>query len=273
MAFGAAKSKQRDLKKYRYELIAVFRQFRKRVRYTPLLRTGSHRMRLEDLNWMDVERYLEQDSRVILVTGATEQHAYLSLLTDILIPSRIAFAVAEREGVLVAPPLNFGVSGHFAEFPGTISLSQPTFELVLSEVVDSLLHQGFSRFFVLNGHGGNHFPRSLQDLDLEGVARVQWYDWWRESATKAFEADHNLKLSHVNWGENFPFTRVSEMPEGVKPPVNLERLNDGESVREVIEDGCYGGPYQVDDALMLELFDRVVADVCERVRAMRETEA
>lgn len=55
-------------------------------------------MRFQDLNWMDVERYLEHDNRVILITGATEQHAYLSLLTDILIPSRMALAAAEQEG-------------------------------------------------------------------------------------------------------------------------------------------------------------------------------
>jgi creatinine amidohydrolase len=108
-------------------------------------------MRLQDLNWMDVEKYLEQDSRIILVTGATEQHAYLSLFTDILVPSRLALAVADREGVLVAPPLNFGVSNHFSEFPGTVSLSQSTFELVLSEVVESLFHQGFTRFLSSTG--------------------------------------------------------------------------------------------------------------------------
>ncbi len=32
-------------------------------------------MRLEDLTWMDVERYLEQDDRLMLVLGSTEQHA------------------------------------------------------------------------------------------------------------------------------------------------------------------------------------------------------
>jgi creatinine amidohydrolase len=227
-------------------------------------------MRLQDLNWMDVEKYLEQDSRIILVTGATEQHAYLSLFTDILVPSRLALAVADREGVLVAPPLNFGVSNHFSEFPGTISLSQSTFELVLSEVVESLFHQGFTRFFILNGHGGNCFPQRLQDFYMDGMARVQWYDWWRERAVRAFEADHHLKLDHANWGENFAFTRVSDMPEGEKPPVNLERLEDGESYRDVIEDGSFGGPYQVDDALMQELFERVVNEVCQRVRAMRD---
>lgn len=75
-------------------------------------------MRLQDLNWMDVEQYLETDSRIILITGATEQHAYLSLLTEILIPARLADAVSEQTGVLVAPPLNFGVSQFFWRVSG-----------------------------------------------------------------------------------------------------------------------------------------------------------
>ena len=36
-------------------------------------------MRMEELNWMDVEEYLKQENRVILVLGACEQHGYLSL--------------------------------------------------------------------------------------------------------------------------------------------------------------------------------------------------
>lgn len=226
-------------------------------------------MRLQDLNWMDVQRYLESDDRIILITGATEQHGYLSLLTDVQIPQRIALAVAEREGVLVAPPLNFGVSPLFADFPGTISLSQPTFELVLVEALESLLHQGFNGFFILNGHGGNQMPLRFADFNDEGVARIVWYDWWRESAVRAFEAETGLKLDHANWGENFPFNRVADVPAGEKPPVNLELQDEGMSVREILGDGSFGGPYQVEDALMQTLFDRVVMEVAERVRALR----
>jgi creatinine amidohydrolase len=227
-------------------------------------------MRLQELNWMDVERYLERDNRIILITGATEQHAYLSLMTDVLIPSRMAYAVSEREEVLVAPPLNFGVSRVFSDFPGTITLSQSTFELVLSEVTESLFYQGFTRFFILNGHSGNRFPQRLRDFDMEGVARVQWYDWWQESAAQAFQAEHNLTIDHANWGENFPFTRVSEVPTGEKPMVNLARLDAGESARDVLGDGSFGGVYQVEDALIHELFERVVTEISARVRAMRE---
>lgn len=229
-------------------------------------------MRLQDLNWKDVESYLQRDNRIILVTGATEQHAYLSLLTDILIPSRVADAVAEREGVLVAPPLNFGVSQHFAEFPGTISITQETFDIVLSEIVESLLHQGFGKFFILNGHGGNKIPLRLEDLHLEGAIQLKWYDWWRENAVKQFEAEIGLTLDHANWGENFPFNRVAEMPqalrESYKPRVNLELQNDGKSMRDILGDGSYGGLYQADDGVMGALFNRVVDEVAGLLREL-----
>ncbi len=228
-------------------------------------------MRLQDLNWMDVERYLQNDNRIILITGATEQHAYLSLATDILIPSRNALAVIEREPVLVAPPLNFGVSEHFVEFPGTITLTPTTFEAVLCEMVDGLLGQGFERFFILNGHGGNKIPQRLLDLNLESGSKVEWYDWWRESAVKRFEAEHGLLLNHANWGENFPFNRVAESPTESKTPVDMERYEAGQSMREVLGDGNYGGLYQVGDDLMNELFMRVVDEVTERVRALGAT--
>ncbi len=226
-------------------------------------------MRLQDLNWMDVEHYLERDDRIILITGATEQHAYLSLLTDILIPSRLALAVAEREHVLIAPPLNFGQSDHFADFPGTITLSRRAFEMVLMEIVEGLMHQGFERFLILNGHGGNAMPQRLLDLHMDNVIRVIWYDWWREQASKQFQADHQLKLDHANWGESFPFNRVSDKtPADIKAPVQLDLAEEGQSMREILGDGSYGGPYQVDDALMQTLFDQVVDEIVGKLQQL-----
>lgn len=226
-------------------------------------------MRLEDLNWMDVERYLERDDRIILITGATEQHAYLSLFTDILVPSRLALAVAEREQVLIAPPLNFGNSRYFTEFPGTISLTQNTFDLVLLEIFECLLHQGFRRFFILNGHGGNAVPVRLQDFMQEDEIRVVWYNWWKSDSVKAFEAKHDLKLNHANWGENFPFNRVAESPSGIKPTVTLPDMDSKLSAREVLGDGSFGGQYQVEDALMHELFGMVVDEATGMVRNLK----
>jgi creatinine amidohydrolase len=229
-------------------------------------------MRLKDLNWMDVERYLEHDSRIILITGATEQHAYLSLMTDILIPERIADVVTQRTNVLIAPPLNFGISQIFSEFPGTISFSQHTFNYAVTEIVESLFHQGFRRFFVLNGHNGNRIPPQLDDFQMGSEICVVWHDWWRGPAVQAFEEQHELKLDHANWGENFSFNRVAESPSEEKTPINLAYVEEQRyfSAREVMGDGCYGGLYQIDDELMLKLFDQVVDEVVELVEALRD---
>jgi creatinine amidohydrolase len=36
-------------------------------------------MRIAEMNWMQVEKYLENDDRCILPVGSVEQHAQLSL--------------------------------------------------------------------------------------------------------------------------------------------------------------------------------------------------
>jgi creatinine amidohydrolase len=225
-------------------------------------------MRFEDLNWMDVERYLEHDDRVMLVTGTTRQHAYLSLLTDVLIPSKLALAVSQQEHVLIAPPIPFGSGSYqFAGYPGTINISTDVFHMLLTEIIESLMHQGFMRFFVFNGHSGNELPPRLQDFQLDGLIRVVWYDWWNGNAVRSFEERHSLRLEHANWGENFAFTRVADVPGGEKPLVNPEEIEeDVENLRELLGDGSYGGPYQVDDALMQELFADLIVEATAVVR-------
>jgi creatinine amidohydrolase len=213
---------------------------------------------------MDVEAYLKRDDRVILITGAVEQHSTLSLFTDILIPTHITRAVSERTGVLVAPPFNFGVSDVFMEYPGTITIRQTTFELVLREIIDSLRHHGFRRFFIFNGHGGNQRPAFLDELD----ARAVWYDWWLYPAALAFQSRHGLVIGHANWGENFPFTRLGSVPTGEKPVVSFTTLPAGESMRAAMGDGSSGGAYQVDDALTEELFAMLVDEVAALVNAL-----
>src|SRR5574339_1139849 len=107
-------------------------------------------MRLEDLTWMDVEKYLQQDDRLMLVLGATEQHAYLSLLTDVKIPLALADAASQQTGVLVAPPLNFGVSPYFLAYPGTLSLRVSTLTAALEDIIRSAAGHGFRRILILN---------------------------------------------------------------------------------------------------------------------------
>ena len=79
---------------------------------------------LEDCSWMDVERYLKANDLLVFVVGSCEQHGYLSLATDVKEPMAIAREVCRREGVLLAPPVTYGISPYFMAYPGTFSLRQ-----------------------------------------------------------------------------------------------------------------------------------------------------
>jgi creatinine amidohydrolase len=226
-------------------------------------------MRFEDLNWMDVERYLEQDDRLILILGACEQHAYLSLLTDIKIPLVLADSASTQTGVLVAPPLNFGISPYFLDYPGTFSFNVQTMVSAVEDIVRSAHRQGFRRILVLNGHGGNtpvkqHLGAVNNDLpDLE----MRWYDWWSSHSIQAVAQKHNIKPNHANWLETFTFTIVGELPdESKKPPKVPSAIMDAGTAREVYGDGSFGGPYRVDDGIMQEVLEAALQDVLQLLK-------
>jgi Uncharacterized protein, putative amidase len=221
-------------------------------------------MRLEDLNWMDVEKYLQGEDRLMLVTGSTEQHGYLSLLTDIKIPLALAEAASQATGVLVAPPLNFGVSPYFLAYPGTLSLRAATLCSAVEDIVRSAYGHGFKRILVVNGHGGNSPARShLQEVNntLPDL-RLNWYDWWLSSSVQAVGRKHNLKPSHANWLEAFAFTIVGKLPDGIKTPPNVpSAIMDAKTARIVYGDGSFGGAYRAPQDVMDELFTACVQDV------------
>lgn len=226
-------------------------------------------MRFEELNWMDIESYLEKDDRLMIVLGATEQHGYLSLLTDIKIPLAMADAASQQSGVLVAPPLNFGSSPYFLEYPGTISFRLSTLLDAVEDIIRSVYGQGFRRILILNGHGGNDGARSqLVELanDLPDL-KLNWYSWWQSHGVEAITLKHELKPAHANWLEAFPFTFVGDMPDMPKTPPHVSStILDAKSIKNIYGDGSFGGPYQVDSAIMDEIYNITVGDILEMLK-------
>jgi creatinine amidohydrolase len=226
-------------------------------------------MRLEELNWMDVENYLQQDDRLMLVVGACEQHGYLSLLTDVKIPLALADAASQQSGVLVAPPLNFGVSPYFLAYPGTVSLRLTTLAALLEDVVRSFYGQGFRRMLVLNGHGGNRGVRAHLAALLNELTGLQlnWYDWWLSHSVETIALRSEIKPAHANWLEAFSFTRVTDLPQKPKhPPYVRSELLSAEETRRTYGDGSFGGPYQAPPEVMEEIFSAALQDVLQLLR-------
>jgi creatinine amidohydrolase len=221
-------------------------------------------MRLDDLNWMDVERYLKQDDRLILILGACEQHGYLSLLTDIKIPLALADSASNQTGVLIAPPLNFGISPYFLDYPGTLSLNVKTMISAVEDIVHSAYRHGFRRILFLNGHGGNTPVRNHLNAVNNNLPdlRLNWYDWWTSHSVQAVAQKHEIKPAHANWLEAFSFTIIGELPRGSKiPPKVPSAIMDARRAREVYGDGSFGGPYRVDDGIMQEVLQAALEDV------------
>jgi creatinine amidohydrolase len=226
-------------------------------------------MRIEELNWMDVEEYLKHDDRLILVVGACEQHGFLSLLSDVKIPLALAEAASKQTGTLVAPPMNFGSSPYFLTYPGTLSLRLSTLMDAVEDIIRSAYGQGFKRILVLNGHGGNSGlkARLVELSNLLPGLKVQWYAWWMAHSVETIAIQHEIKPSHANWLEAFPFTIVSDLPSGEKtPPQVPSEILDAKTAREVYGDGSFGGKYQVSDEIMQEVFDACLQDIIQLLR-------
>ena len=226
-------------------------------------------MHIKNHNWMQIESYLKKDDRIILVLGACEQHGYLSLLTDVKIPMALANKLSEESGVLIAPPLNFGCSPYFLDYPGTISLQLSTYLNVVEDMIRSLYGYGFRRFLILNGHGGNTAVRThLVELanKLKEI-NIRWYAWWTTKTVAQIAKRHKLEPQHANWLEAFDFTKVVDLPQDPKtPPDPKNALLNQTQTRTIYEDGSFGGRYEAPKAVMQAILDECLADIIELIK-------
>jgi creatinine amidohydrolase len=147
---------------------------------------GQKSVLLRELTWQEVEPLAGPETVVILPTAAIEQHGrHLPLEVDARIVEEISRRAAERVmdrvPVLVAPVVWAGVSGYHMGFAGTLTLSMETFIRVVEELGEALVHHGFRRILILNGHGGNHDPikiaaRNIADRTGVAVAAASYWN-------------------------------------------------------------------------------------------------
>jgi creatinine amidohydrolase len=117
-------------------------------------------IQLDQLSWPEVRAELDRGrDTVVIAFGATEQHGpHMPLATDALIGDHLARLVADRLDAFVAPTVRVGCSEHHLAFPGTLSITQDTFQGVVADLVRSLARGGFRRVVLLPTHGGNFGP-------------------------------------------------------------------------------------------------------------------
>ncbi|MBX2863135.1 MAG: creatininase family protein [Leptolyngbyaceae cyanobacterium MAG.088] len=140
-------------------------------------------MRLHLCTWPEVDDYLSRSQGIIFPIGSTEQHGPTGLIgTDAICAETIATGVGDQTGALIGPTINVGMALHHTAFSGSISLRPSTLIALIEDYIKPLARAGFTRFYFINGHGGNMATlkaafsetyATLADLNIAGADQVR----------------------------------------------------------------------------------------------------
>ena len=135
---------------------------------------------LSQLTWPEVDAYIATGKPLLLPLGSFEQHGPMGLMgTDYLCAETVAMAAANIAGWLVAPALVYTPAPFNMAFAGTVSVSAPTFTLLLEEVCQCFINHGFKEIYLLNGHGANleHARQVIKNLAPHAFKLRSWWDF------------------------------------------------------------------------------------------------
>ena len=131
----------------------------------------------------------------IIPTGAIEQHLeHLAMEHDIRSANCVCEAVAQRlyPHVVVAAPVNFGISEHHMIHRGSLTAKPGSWLSVVFDAVESMVRHGCKNVLVLNGHGGNEAPVygilrqwQLYFQSTRPEVNVQFHSYWNLSRSDA----------------------------------------------------------------------------------------
>jgi creatinine amidohydrolase/Fe(II)-dependent formamide hydrolase-like protein len=114
---------------------------------------------IEEMTWEEARDRFKETDIAILPVGSVEQHGlHLPLSTDAFDAYWLAKEVAKRvvsPKPIVLLPINYGISYHHMNFPGTISISPETLIATIYEIGCALLIHGIKKLLIINRHGGN----------------------------------------------------------------------------------------------------------------------
>jgi len=130
-------------------------------------------MQLAEMTWPMVDA-LPRTTPVVIPIAALEQHGHhMPVFTDSLLLGEVVKRVSETMGdrVLWLPLTWLGNSHHHIDFPGTVSASPRLYMDMLIDLMENMIHHGFQRIVLLNGHGGNIVPAQQATFELRQKLR------------------------------------------------------------------------------------------------------
>jgi creatinine amidohydrolase len=156
----------------------------------------------------------------ILPAGSTEQHnEHLALGHDTASATAVSCRAARTlyPRVVVATPLAVGLSEHWMDFPGTLTLKPETFFAVARDVCESLSRHGIRHILIVNGHAGNtplsfEMGRFRDDLGVD-VRFVNYWDGFTPALVRAHMVSGKMPAHAAEFETSFA---LAEFPETVR---------------------------------------------------------
>ncbi|MGI9202218.1 MAG: creatininase family protein [Woeseiaceae bacterium] len=243
-------------------------------------------MELRFSTWQEVDAYLKGSKTIILPIGSTEQHGPNGLVgTDAICPESLACALGEKIGALVAPTIAIGMAQHHLGFAGSITLRPSTLVAVILDTVNSLIRQGFQRFYFLNGHGGNvatvnaafaeiyaQFSMAMPNKEQPEV-RCRLVNWWQADGVMDLSKQlfGNADGSHATCGEvsltQFLYPHSIKSAQMDPPIAPTGPIYDATDYRRRFPDGRIGSnPSLANPEAGEKLFDQALSGLEKNYR-------
>jgi len=176
---------------------------------------------IEDLTWMEVRDAMKAGKdTVIVATGGVEQNGpYLVTGKHNVVLRGTTEAIARKLGkTLVAPIVPFVPEGDIDPpmlhmlYPGTISVSEQTFQALLTDICSSLKTHGFRRIILIGDSGGN------QD-GMKAVAAALSDKWKGANCRIVFIPEYYQTGPVTQWLES---QGIKQTPEGLHDDFAME---------------------------------------------------
>ncbi|MGY8985274.1 MAG: creatininase family protein [Sphingomonadales bacterium] len=185
------------------------------------------------MTWMEVRDAIKAGKKTALIpTGGVEDNGpYLALDKHNIILEVVTERLARRLGnTLIAPIVGFVPEGDFEpksghmRYPGTIGVSQETFDALLTDIALSLKASGFHNIILLGDSGGNR-------IGMERVTKALNKRWEDEEIRAHYIPEY---YDNPLWGKWLDDRGVAFESEGIHDDFrhsSIMMLADPESVR------------------------------------------
>jgi creatinine amidohydrolase/Fe(II)-dependent formamide hydrolase-like protein len=162
---------------------------------------------IEEMTWMEVRDAMKEKTTVIIPTGGVEQNGpYIATGKHNYILRATTDAIARKLGnALVAPIVPFvpegaidPPTGHM-KYPGTISLTEDTYQCLLIDICASFRTHGFRDIVLIGDSGGNQKGMKAVAAELNkkwagGKTRVHFIpEYYNHDAVDKWLAEQGIK--------------------------------------------------------------------------------